>query len=94
MITTETIVVEGDQLLFRVMRPADDGMPRLGRSSSTLGVRAEGRDRRPDIFVEDGYVQPRAGCMSVTPDDRRGIYDPFLQSALDDLEPDEVWCLQ
>jgi hypothetical protein len=56
-------------------------------------VCAQGRDRRPDIPVEDGYVKPGGGGMSVTPDDWHGIYPAFLDNALDDGEPDEVWCL-
>jgi len=32
--------------------------------------------------------------MSVTPDDWHGIYPAFLDNALDDGEPDEVWCLR
>jgi len=81
------------RLLFRVMRPADDGFPNLGRSASTLGIRAEGRDNRPDIRVVDGYVMPDRGGMSVTPDDWHGIYFVFLENALDNAEPDRIWCL-
>lgn len=75
------------------MIPAEDGLPTLGRSASSLGVRAEGRDRRPDISVRDGFVAPGTGGMSVTRNDWRGIFPPFLRNALDPDEPDRVWGL-
>jgi hypothetical protein len=91
---TETIAKEDDRRFYRVMIPGDDGLPKIGRSASTLGVRVEGRDRRPDIAPKHGRVKPGCGGMSVTPDDWHGIYFAFLENAIDDGEPDEVWCLQ
>src|SRR5579884_3297416 len=48
-LSTESISVSRGRLLFRVMRPDEDGLPRLGHSASTLGVRVQGRDSRPDV---------------------------------------------
>lgn len=79
--------------LFRVMRPAADGLPRLGHSASTLGVRVEGRESRCDIPVKNGLVEPSQGGMSVTPDDWRNVYFVFLENAVDDNEPDQMWLL-
>ena len=46
--------------LFRGMRAAPDGLPELGESAKSLGVR-----RNTDIPVVDGVVEPHTGGMSV-----------------------------
>jgi hypothetical protein len=53
-----------EQHFFRTMTPAVDGLPALGKSARTLGVRI------PDDIAPDdhGTVQPRTGGMSVAPD--------------------------
>lgn len=50
--------------LYRSMKVAEDGLPELGRSARTLGVRPQ-----IDIPVDaDGMVRGGAGGMSVAPD--------------------------
>ena len=44
-LVAEAVRTHSQRLLFRVMRPGDDRLPRFGRSASTLGVRIPGRDR-------------------------------------------------
>lgn len=51
-------------MYFRSMTPAPDGLPEVGRSGRTLGVRIP-RDITPD---ETGLVWPGQGGMSVAPD--------------------------
>jgi hypothetical protein len=51
-------------VLFRGMTPADDGMPTVGRSGRSLGVRVP-----LDIQIDsEGRVYPATGGMSVAPD--------------------------
>jgi len=50
--------------LYRSMRVAEDGLPELGRSARTLGVRP-----RIDVLVDaNGLVRGGIGGMSVAPD--------------------------
>lgn len=51
-------------VVFRVMTPAPDGLPVVGRSARTLGVRIP-VDIAPDA---QGLVHPGTGGMSVAPD--------------------------
>jgi hypothetical protein len=55
-------------LLYRGMRPNQDGLPRVGPSARMLGIRDDGSDIEED---EEGLVHPYTGGMSVglTPDD-------------------------
>jgi hypothetical protein len=55
--------------LFRGMRVADDGLPELGPSARSLGVRPG------DIPVENGGVAPVNGGMSVSPNDPVNLPD-------------------
>jgi hypothetical protein len=50
-------------IYFRSMRPAVDGLPSVGRSARSLGVRIP-TDIEPDA---SGCVRPHAGGMSVSP---------------------------
>ena len=47
---------------FRCMTPDADGLPRVGDTGRTLGVRVP-----EDLPVEDGFVRPASGGMSVAP---------------------------
>ena len=51
-------------MFFRSMTPAADGLPTVGRSARSLGVRVP-QDIRADA---DGNVWPGQGGMSVAPD--------------------------
>jgi hypothetical protein len=58
--------------LIRAMRCEADGLPQVGRSARTLGVRVEGPFR--DIPVSAGNtVRPGTGGMSVVFDDPNGL---------------------
>jgi hypothetical protein len=50
-----------DELLYRSMKQANDGLPEVGPSGRTLGVRPD------DIPIENGLVRPNTGGMSVSP---------------------------
>lgn len=50
-------------IYFRSMLPAQDGLPAVGRSARSLGVRVP-RDIEPDA---EGRVRPNTGGMSVSP---------------------------
>ena len=54
--------------LYRAMTPDPDRRPTVARHARALGVRVNGDVR--DVFPDpDGCVLPRAGGMSVAPDD-------------------------
>jgi hypothetical protein len=74
------------------MRADQDGLPKLGRSASCLGIRVLRESGRIDIPVRDGYVDPATGGMSVSPDDWHHIHPTMLDS-LADREGFHVWCL-
>ena len=56
--------------LFRAMREASDGLPVLGATAATLGVRP-GFDPNPDVSAvrPTDFVFPAGGGMSVSPHD-------------------------
>lgn len=63
--------------IYRSIKSGQDGLPQLGSTASTLGV------RHTDIPVDDdGIVWPETGGMSVAPDDPRYIYYPLRPEAL------------
>jgi hypothetical protein len=65
---------------YRTMRAGPDGSPLCGDSATRLGV----RDR--DVVVDPGgFVQPKRGGMSVTPDDPRHLPEEFLPESLGGL---------
>jgi hypothetical protein len=54
--------------LYRTMKAGADGLPTLGRSARSLGVRVDGP--HADVRVDQGgCVLPATGGMSVTVDD-------------------------
>ena len=74
--------------LYRDMRMTEDGLPELGASSSTLGVRIRGCTvpldfRRPDVLVNaNGLIETGVGGMSVTP--------PKLVDNVSDMSVDRI----
>lgn len=61
----------GGGWLYRSMKAAADGLPEVGATARTLGVR-----RGTDISVDGaGVVHSGTGGMSVTPDDPMGLPD-------------------
>lgn len=72
---------EAMQPMFRAMKEEGDGLPVIGRSGRTLGVRVEGAIR--DIPVApDGTVAPASGGMSVALDDLIRLHKPRLPRSL------------
>lgn len=68
-------------LAFRAMKQHADGLPAVGRSGRTLGVRVEGPIR--DIPVRpDGSVTPGTGGMSVALDAAQNLPKPRLPKSL------------
>lgn len=74
--------------LYRAMAKDGDA-PRLSDSSSGLGVR-EGHDLPVD---EEGYVEPEAGGMSVTPEDPRLMRQSLRPRALGGTGRHPLWAL-
>lgn len=77
-------------IIYRPMRPAEDGHPALGASLSTLGVRS-GKDIP---VADDGVVQPKSGGMSVTPDRWRDVPQPLLPRSLGGEGRHPLFCLE
>lgn len=73
---------EQGRVLYRAMREDERGRPRIGWSSTRLGVRVAGRlgrSQRADIVPDGaGFVGPGTGGMSVRPDRRENIPDDLL----------------
>jgi hypothetical protein len=89
------MVVNSSRLLFRVMRPAEDGKPLVGDEPSLLGVRCDHPSGRNDVKRgKNGLIFPGTGGLSVNPDDYTRIYPTILDMALDEEEEEQVWCLQ
>jgi|GEM_PF-5033347 len=76
-------------IIFRPMRPDEDGFPKLGASLSTLGVRPN-----KDIKVAaDGTVHPESGGMSVTPDRWKDVPHPLMPRELGGEGRHPLFCL-
>jgi hypothetical protein len=62
-LSSAEITTSPESTYYRTMTPADDGLPRVGRSARMLGVRIP-EDIAPD---ESQFVWPETGGMSVAP---------------------------
>jgi hypothetical protein len=67
----------------------DAGLPKVGRSARTLGVRLD-KDISPD---EHGNVRPQTGGLSVAPDDPRRLHPVRRPPTLGGRGRDPVWAL-
>lgn len=87
---------QNNRMLYRVMFPDDDGLPRVSRDPHCLGVRVFNSNPPNDIYPdgEPPTVSPAKGGMSVTPGDPNRIYKLFLKRAMDKRRAERVWCLQ
>lgn len=87
---------QNNRMLYRVMFPDDDGLPRVSRDPHCLGVRVLNSNPPNDIYPdgEPPTVRPARGGMSVTPDDPNEIFNLFLKRAMDKRRAERVWCLQ
>jgi hypothetical protein len=81
--------------LYRTMREAADGLPVVGPSPRTLGVRP-GSFPNPDVpaVQPDDLVQPGDGGLSVAPDDP--MYLPYFRRppSLGGKGSDPVWYIE
>jgi hypothetical protein len=70
--------------LYRAMTSATDGLPKLGRSARSLGIRTplEVTNSQPDVTAvdPDEIIQPGTGGMSVAPGDPGNL--PILRRPL------------
>jgi hypothetical protein len=72
-----------------------DGLPLVGRSARSLGIRTINEATDPDVFViaADDVLQPGTGGMSVSPDDPNHL-PPFRRPpALGGRGKDPVWVI-
>lgn len=88
---------EDEDLLYREMDVDGDGLPLVGPTNSTLGVRTRGRlcDIEPD---EDGRVKPqpmtaRRGGMSVAPRTPMNLSELHRPPELGGEGSYPVWCI-
>ena len=78
--------------IYRAMRSNPDGLPAIGRWSSTLGVRVSGPWQ--DIPVDaNGDVAPNTGGMSVVMDDPRSLPRARRPRSLGGVGRHPVFCL-
>jgi hypothetical protein len=79
--------------LIRAMRCEADGLPQVGRSARTLGVRVDGPFRDIPIFPGN-TVRPGTGGMSVALDDLHGLPKERLPRSLGGGGRDPVFALE
>jgi hypothetical protein len=81
--------------LFRAMREAVDGLPVVGPTARTLGVRL-GWNRSPDVAARlpSDLVLPGAGGMSVSPDDLMNLPYAKIPRSRGGRGADPVWSLE
>ena len=81
---------DGDQrlVLHRAMQTDADGLPLVGDSARTLGVRSPG-----DIESPDGVVAPGTGGLSVSPGTAMNLPRHRRPSDFDGSGRDPVWAL-
>ena len=75
------------------MTPAADGLPQVGRSARSLGIRTPTETTDPDVTASapGDIIQPGTGGMSVAPDDPVNL-PPFRRPpALGGRGKDPVW---
>lgn len=73
-------------MLYRAMREDVDGLPMLGRTARTLGIRLD-----VDIPVVAGLVQALTGGMSVAPDHPGNLHSLRRPPAYGGRGKDPVW---
>lgn len=81
--------------LFRSMKEAPDGLPVIGPSARTLGVRP-GNQPTPDVLASDpaDLVLPGQGGMSVAPDDPLYLQKHRRPVSLGGTGRDPVWYIE
>ncbi|HEX9679788.1 MAG TPA: RHS repeat-associated core domain-containing protein, partial [Candidatus Saccharimonadales bacterium] len=84
----EVIEEATDDLLYRSMKKANDGLPEVGSSGRTLGVRPQ------DIPVENGMVRPNTGGMSVSPNSPHNLPPHRRPPEFGGTGKDPVFCIE
>lgn len=80
--------------LYRSMKEDADGMPSLGRTGRSLGVRL-GNAVIPDVLAlnETDMIGPNQGGMSVAPGDPMRLKRHRRPPSLGGIGQDPVWCI-
>jgi len=80
--------------IFRAMKVAADGMPEVGPSARTLGVRrGDQTPRDVPVAVPDEAVPPQSGGMSVAPDNPANLPKNRRPPAYGGSGKDPVWVI-
>lgn len=79
--------------LYRAMKMAADGLPEVGPTARTLGVRPADKAPHNDVQVSspDDAVTPGVGGMSVAPNDPANLPDNRRPPALGGFGKDPIW---
>ena len=78
--------------LYRTMQKGEDGLPVIGPTARTLGVRTEGK--KLHIFPDsNGNVHPGIYGMSVAPDTPHNLPKHRKPRALGGTSPDPLWSI-
>lgn len=81
--------------LYRSMRVAADGLPEVGPTARTLGVRHGDQKPKGDVMAvaPTDPVPPRTGGMSVAPDDPVNLVRHRRPAVFGGTGPDPVWVI-
>ena len=80
--------------LYRAMREAADGLPEVGPTARTLGVRPGGSTKSDVAAINDqDPVAPGGGGMSTAPDDPRHLIRFRRPPSLGGTGDDPVWII-
>ena len=79
--------------LYRAMKVADDGLPEVGPTARTLGVRPVSNAPHNDVAAAapTDVTAPGSGGMSVAPDDPTNLPENRRPPALGGFGKDPVW---
>ncbi len=79
--------------LYRAMRTAADGLPEVGPTARTLGVRTGDRAPHHDVaaILPTDTVAPDAGGMSVAPNDPANLPKNRRPASMGGTGSDPVW---
>jgi hypothetical protein len=79
--------------LYRAMTAAADGLPQVGRSARSLGIRTSNESSNPDVTATDPaeIIQPGTGGMSEAPNDPANLPPLRRPPALGGKGKDPVW---
>lgn len=84
-------------LLFRAMKESRDGLPEIGSTARTLGVRPAGDSaKNPDVLAKNPkeIIVPEEGGMSVVPEDPMHLLPHRRPASLGGFGFDPVWKIE